>query len=90
MRLPTLEDVREGVVAAKIAAHIADLAKGLPGAMEQDDHMAPCRKTFDWEGQIDLSIDPDRTGAWLERSESAAEEGCTMCGEFCAIRLGKR
>jgi phosphomethylpyrimidine synthase len=90
LRLPTLEDVREGVVAAKIAAHIADLAKGLPGAMEKDNRMARCRKAFDWEGQIAVSIDPDRTGAWLERSESAGEEGCTMCGEFCAIRLGKR
>jgi phosphomethylpyrimidine synthase len=90
LRLPTLEDVREGVIAAKIAAHIADIAKGLPGAMEKDIHMARCRKAFDWQGQIAISIDPDRTGAWLERSESAQEEGCTMCGEFCAIKLGKK
>ena len=90
LRLPTLADVREGVVAAKIAAHIADLAKGLPGAMEKDIRMAQCRKAFDWQGQIAVSIDPERAGAWLERSESAHEEGCTMCGDFCAIKLGKK
>ena len=90
LRLPTLDDVREGVIAARIAAHIADIAKGLPGAMEKDIRMAQCRKAFDWQGQIAVSIDPDRAGAWLERSESAQEEGCTMCGEFCAIKLGKK
>lgn len=90
LRLPTLEDVKEGIIAAKIAAHIADIAKQLPGAMEKDIQMAKCRKEFDWQGQIDVSIDPERTKAWLERSESAHEEGCTMCGEFCAIKLGKR
>ncbi len=90
LRLPTLDDVREGVIAAKIAAHIADIAKGLPGAMEKDIRMAKYRKEFNWQGQIDVSIDPEKTGAWLERSESAKEEGCTMCGEFCAIKLGKK
>jgi phosphomethylpyrimidine synthase len=90
LRLPTLDDVREGVVAARIAAHIADIAKGLPGALEKDIRMARYRKEFDWQGQIDVSIDPDRTSAWLERSESAREEGCTMCGELCAIKLGKK
>jgi phosphomethylpyrimidine synthase len=90
LRLPTLEDVREGVIAARIAAHIADIAKGFHGAMEKDICMAKYRKAFDWQGQINVSIDPDRAGAWLERSESAREEGCTMCGEFCAIKLGKK
>jgi len=90
LRLPTLDDVREGIIAAKIAAHIADIAKGLPGAVERDSRMAACRKTFDWQGQIDASIDPDKTRRLLEKSESAKEEGCTMCGEFCAIRLGKK
>jgi phosphomethylpyrimidine synthase len=90
LRLPTLDDVREGVIAARIAAHIADIAKGLPGAMEKDIRMAKYRKDFNWQGQIDVSIDSERTAAWLERSESAKEEGCTMCGEFCAIKLGKK
>lgn len=90
LRLPTLDDVREGIIAAKIAAHIADIAKGLPGALEKDSRMAACRKTFDWQGQIDASIDPDKTRRLLETSKSAKEEGCTMCGEFCAIKLGKK
>ncbi len=90
LRLPTLDDVREGIIAAKIAGHVADIAKGLPGAMERDVLMAVHRKTFNWQGQIDVSIDPVKTEKFLETSESAQEEGCTMCGEFCAIKLGKK
>jgi phosphomethylpyrimidine synthase len=90
LRLPTLADVREGVIAARIAAHIADIAKGFPGARERDRKMSQCRKNFDWQGQVDLSIDPEKTVAFLEKSKSAQDEGCTMCGEFCAIKLGKR
>ncbi|PKN71530.1 MAG: phosphomethylpyrimidine synthase [Deltaproteobacteria bacterium HGW-Deltaproteobacteria-12] len=90
LRLPTLDDVREGVIAARIAAHIADIAKGLPGARERDLKMSECRKNFDWQGQVDLSIDPQRAGALLEKSKSANDEGCTMCGEFCAIKLGRK
>lgn len=90
LRLPTLDDVREGIMASRIAAHIADIAKGLPGAWDKDTSMAKCRKEFDWQGQVDLSIDPETTKKYLEKSESAKEEGCTMCGEFCAIKLGKR
>jgi phosphomethylpyrimidine synthase len=52
--------------------------------------MSQCRKNFDWQGQVDLSIDPQKASAILEKSKSAQDEGCTMCGEFCAIRLGKR
>jgi len=90
LRLPTLADVREGVIAARIAAHIADIAKGVQGARERDRKMSACRKNFDWQGQVDLSIDPERTLALLEKSKSAQDEGCTMCGEFCAIKLGKK
>ncbi|HPC85731.1 MAG TPA: phosphomethylpyrimidine synthase ThiC [Smithellaceae bacterium] len=90
LRLPTLADVRDGVMAARIAAHIADIAKGIPGAFERDRKMSECRKNFDWQGQVDASLDPDKTTALLEKSKSANEEGCTMCGEFCAIRLGKK
>jgi len=90
LRLPTLEDVKEGIIASRIAAHIADIAKGLPGAIDRDLGMARARKEFDWQGQIDLSIDPSRTEAMLEKSRSAEEEGCTMCGELCAIKLGKK
>ena len=90
LRLPTLADVRDGVMASRIAAHIADIAKGIPGARERDLKMSQCRKTFDWQGQVDMSIDPEKTVALLEKSKSAHDEGCTMCGEFCAIKLGKR
>lgn len=90
LRLPTLDDVRDGVVAARIAAHIADIAKGVNKAREKDRKMSLCRKNFDWQGQVDLSIDPEKTIALLEKSKSAKNEGCTMCGEFCAIKLGKK
>ena len=90
LRLPLLEDVKEGVIASRIAAHIADIAKGVRGAFEKDLLMAKYRDEFNWKEQIKLSIDPDKAEALLETSESASEEGCTMCGEFCAIKLGKK
>ena len=89
LRLPNLEDVREGIMASRIAAHIADIAKGLPGALEKDALMAGYRKAIDWEGQISTAIDRERAGRLLEKSATAKEEGCTMCGELCAIKLGK-
>jgi len=89
LRLPTIEDVKEGIIASKIAAHIADIAKGVPGAIENDLLMSKYRDEFNWEGQVNISIDPEKVRACLETSESAGKEGCTMCGEFCAIKLGK-
>ena len=89
LRLPSLEDVKEGIIASKIAAHIADIAKGIPGAFEKDLLMAKYRNEFNWDGQVNISIDPEKTKGFLEISESAGKEGCTMCGEFCAIKLGK-
>lgn len=90
LRLPTLEDVRQGVIASRIAAHIADIAKGVCGSYEKDLKMAIYRSEFDWAGQIASSIDPQTAEKLLEKSESAKTEGCTMCGEFCAIKLGKK
>lgn len=90
LRLPTIKDVREGIIASRIAAHIADIAKGVHGAFEKDLLMAKYRNEFNWEEQVNISIDPDKAGALLETSESASKEGCTMCGEFCAIKLGKK
>jgi phosphomethylpyrimidine synthase len=89
LRLPTLDDVREGIMAARIAAHIADIARELPGAWEKDMQMARYRKEINWQGQIDSAIDPVKAEKLLEKSATANEEGCTMCGELCAIRLGK-
>ncbi len=90
LRLPTLADVHDGVIATRIAAHIADIAKGVNKAREKDRKMSQCRSNFDWQGQVDLSIDPSKTGSLLEKSKSAGDEGCTMCGELCAIKLGKK
>jgi len=90
LRLPTIEDVKDGIIASRIAAHVADIAKGVAGAFDKDLLMAKHRSEFDWERQVALSIDPDKAGAFLEKSASAGEEGCTMCGEFCAIKLGKK
>ena len=89
LRLPTLEDVHEGIMASRIAAHIADIAKGLPGAREKDLAMAKYRKEINWQGQIKSAIDPEKAERLLQVSAKAGEEGCTMCGELCAIRLGK-
>jgi phosphomethylpyrimidine synthase len=90
IRLPNIEDVRDGVIAARIAAHAADIAKGVPGAMEKDRKMAQCRKNLDWEGQIALSFDPDRVREWRRQVPPAVNEACSMCGEFCAIRTVER
>ena len=89
LRLPTLDDVREGIMASRIAAHIADIAKGANGARERDVMMARYRKELNWQGQISTAIDPSKAERLLEKSAQAKEEGCTMCGELCAIKMGK-
>ena len=88
LRLPTVEDVHEGVMASRIAAHAADIVKGVKGAMEKDIAMARCRKALDWEGQFALALDPEK--ARRLRAESGVDEehgACTMCGEFCAYKV---
>lgn len=85
--LPTDEDVREGVIAARIAAHAADLAKGLPGAWEWDLKMARARKELDWDAQIALAIDPEKARRYREGRNPAGKTECTMCGKYCAMRL---
>ncbi len=86
IRLPDLEDVKEGVIASKIAAHAADIAKGIPAALERDNKMAHCRKNLDWNGQIALSFDPDKIRKWRAEVPPSEQDVCSMCGEFCAIR----
>lgn len=90
IRLPTIEDVKEGVIASKIAAHAADIAKGIPGAIEKDKKMAQYRKNLDWEGQISLSFNPERIREWREQVPPTLKEVCSMCGEFCAIKTVER
>ncbi|HAV43185.1 TPA: phosphomethylpyrimidine synthase [bacterium] len=84
LRLPTEEDIREGVISARIAAHAADIAKGIEGAKELDKVMARCRKNLDWEGMIEHSLDPIRVKTYRERGE---EDVCSMCGEYCVIKM---
>jgi len=86
IRLPNIADVKEGLIASKIAAHAADIAKGIPGAIELDRKMAICRKNLDWNGQIELSFDPERVRQWRSEIPPTEQEVCSMCGEFCAIR----
>lgn len=85
--LPTIEDVHRGVIASRIAAHAADLAKGIPGAAEWDLKMAKARKALDWEGQIALSIDPPKAAAMRDERAPAYGETCTMCGKLCAMKV---
>ncbi|MGB9715437.1 MAG: phosphomethylpyrimidine synthase ThiC [Thermodesulfovibrionales bacterium] len=87
IRLPNVEDVKEGLIASKIAAHAADIAKGIPSAIELDNKMARYRKNLDWEGQISLSLDPDKVRRWRAEIPPSESEVCSMCGEFCAIRI---
>ncbi len=90
IRLPTIEDVKEGVIVSKLAAHAADIAKGIKGAMEADIKMARCRKALDWNGQIALSLNPEKVREWRAEVPPTETEVCSMCGEFCAIRTVER
>ena len=85
--LPDLKDVREGVIAARIAAHAADLAKGNAQAWEWDLKMARARKALDWEAQLDLAIDPDKAREFRRSKNKEDEEACSMCGDYCAVKI---
>jgi len=87
LRLPTVEDVKEGVIASKIAAHAADIAKGVKGAMNRDIQMAKARKALNWDEQIRLSVDPEKARLLRESSLPSDKEVCTMCGSLCAIKV---
>jgi len=89
LRLPTIEDVREGVIATKIAAHAADLARGNPKAWESDYKMSKARGELDWKTQIELSIDPKKARSYRESRRPKISDVCTMCGKYCAIKLVK-
>jgi phosphomethylpyrimidine synthase len=85
LHLPGPREVREGVMAARVAAHAADLARGSVAARAWDRKMSQARKALDWESQIELAMDPQKAKAMWEKSGSAGSETCTMCGEYCAI-----
>jgi phosphomethylpyrimidine synthase len=87
LTLPTLEDVRQGVLASLLAAHSAEVALGRVTAVERNDGMSRARAALDWEGMSRLALDPDAVA--LRRQEFATREECAMCGEFCAVKLLK-
>ena len=86
LKLPSVEDVIDGVVASRIAAHAADIALGVPGAAEWDLKMSRARRALDWDTQIKLSVNPEKARAFREMSQ-AKDDQCTMCGRFCAMKI---
>ena len=86
LRLPDVNDVKEGIIAAKIAAHAADIAKGVNGAMEWDHAMSTARKELDWEAMFDLAMDPEKARAYRASAKPEKEDTCSMCGNFCAVK----
>ena len=85
--LPDINDVREGVIATRIAAHAADIAKGVPGALEWDLKMAKARKELNWPEQIKLAIDPIKAQRYRTEKNKADDEACSMCGDYCAVKI---
>ena len=88
LALPNLEDVKQGIIASKIAAHAADIAKGIPGAREQDDRMSDARRALDWDAQYACALDPETAKAIRSSRmpEDDHSDTCSMCGKFCAVR----
>jgi len=86
LRLPTVADVKDGVIASKIAAHAADISRKVPGAKERDYRMSQHRKDINWEGMYEECLDPEKARKMREELVSQEEEACSMCGEFCAVK----
>ena len=89
LSLPSLEDVKEGVIASKIAAEAADVARGLPQSWMRERQMAKARKEFDWEKQFDLAFDKSKPRTYRDKCELDDDEMCAMCGEYCAVKIAK-
>lgn len=86
LRLPDLEDVKEGIIASKIAAHAADIAKGIPNARAWDNEMAEARHKVDWEEMFRLSMDEEKARRYFESTPPSDRHTCSMCGKMCAVR----
>jgi len=86
LRLPDVNDVKEGIIAAKIAAHAADIAKGIKGAKEWDYQMSQARRNLDWESMFELAIDSEKARTYRESAKPEKEDTCSMCGNFCAVK----
>ncbi len=90
LRLPDLDDVREGIVASRIAAHAADIAKGIPQARDWDDRMAQARHRMDWDAMFRTAIDGEKAKRYFESTPPADRHTCSMCGKMCAVRTTNR
>ena len=86
LALPNVDDVKQGIIASKIAAHAADIAKHIPHAMDQDNAMAAARQCFDWDKQWECSLDPETAKAIRADRSPEFDDTCSMCGKFCAVR----
>lgn len=86
LRLPDLDDMREGIIASKIAAHAGDIAKGIKGAREWDNEMSDARRAIDWDKMFELALDSDKPKRYRASSVPKQENTCTMCGEQCAVK----
>lgn len=86
LRLPDVDDVKEGIIASKIAAHAADIAKELPHATDADNAMASARHELDWDKMFDIAIDSEKARAYFESTPPADRHTCSMCGKMCAVR----
>lgn len=86
LRLPSVEDMKEGLIATRIAAHAADIAKGLAGARRWDDEMSEARRNLDWAKMTALAIDPEKVKRYRDESRPEHEDTCTMCGKLCAVK----
>lgn len=87
LRLPTIDDVREGVIASKIAGHAGDIAKGIKSAIQKDKELSIQRKKRDWKKQFELCLDPEKARRMRQESVPETEDVCTMCGELCAMKV---
>jgi phosphomethylpyrimidine synthase len=90
LRLPTLEDVKDGVIASKIAAHVADISKGVGGAIDRDRRISIARAERNWKKQFALAIDPVKPKKYRKASKPGSEDVCTMCGEYCSIKTAEK
>lgn len=86
LRLPTLDDMKEGIIASKIAAHAGDLSKGVKNAKDWDNKMSAARAAIDWEAMFDIALEPEKPRRYREESKPEHHDTCTMCGKMCAVR----
>ncbi len=90
LRLPDLDDMKEGIIATRIAAHAADIAKKIPKAIDWDNEMSEARKCLDWEKMLNLAIDPEKAKKYRDSSKPIDQDVCTMCGDLCAVKRSRR